>query len=116
MVRFVSVAEAGASPPGRRPFSDATPAEIRDALGDQEIAEFDRQWRGAMDRARDRLDLAEVHEVLEAWRRIAWLIADLGATKYRDMIASAEERARTGERPAGSVPWSQLKVELGLPE
>jgi Family of unknown function (DUF6247) len=116
MVRFVTVAEAGASPPSRRPFADATPAQIRDALGDQEALEFARQWRGAMDRARDRLDLAEVHDVLEAWRRIAWLIAELGTTGYREMISSAEERVRTGERPSGSVPWNQLKVELGLAE
>lgn len=116
IVCFVTVAEAGASPPERRPFADATPAQIREALGDREAVEFDRQWRSAMDRARDRLDLAEVHDVMEAWRRIAWLIAQLGATGYRQMIASAEERARTGERSPGSVPWNQLKVELGLPE
>lgn len=109
----MTVAEAGASTPDRRPFADATPAQIRDALDDREAAEFARQWRGAMDRARDRLDLAEVHDVLDAWRRIAWLLSELGTAGYRNMIASAEERVRTGERPPGSVPWEQLGAELG---
>jgi hypothetical protein len=109
----VTVAEAGASTPDRRPFADATPAQIRDALDDREATEFARQWRGAMDRARDRLDLAEVHDVLDAWRRIAWLVSELGTAGYRTMIASAEERVSTGERPPGSVPWEQLEVELG---
>lgn len=68
-----------------------------------------------MDRARDRLDLTEVHEVLESWRRIAWLIADMGIDGYRAMMASAEQRLQTGERAPGSVPWNQLKAELGLP-
>jgi hypothetical protein len=39
-----------------------------------------------------------------------------GAEAYREMVATAERRARTGERAAGSVSWSQLKVELGLAE
>lgn len=111
----VTAAAAGPPPSSRRPFSDATPAQIRDALGDEEAAEFARQWREVMDRARDRLDLSEVHDVLEAWRRIAWLTRDLGPETYRRMVAEAEDRARTGERSAGSVPWSQVRTELGLP-
>lgn len=112
----MTAAEAGSSHPGRPPFADATPAQIRDALGNQDAAEFGQQWREAMDRARDRLDLSEVHEVLETWRRIAWLTSTLGAAGYREMIASAEQRLRTGEREPGSLPWSQLKAKLGLPE
>ena len=112
----VTVAAPEPSQPGHRPFADATPAQIRDALGDLEATEFARQWRSAMDRARDRLDLTEVQDVLESWRRIAWLTTELGPEGYRNMISSAEQRARTGERASGSVPWSQLKVELGIPE
>lgn len=111
----VTAAATGPPQPSRRPFSDATPTQIRDALGAEEATEFARQWRDVMDRAKDRLDLSEVHEVLEAWRRIAWLSRDLGPEGYRRMVAEAEDRARTGERSAGSVPWSQLRTELGLP-
>lgn len=110
----MTAAAAGASQPGRRPFADATPAQIRDALGDEQAAEFARQWRDVLDRAKDRLDLSEVQEVLEAWRRIAWLTRELGPEGYRRMLADAEQRARTGERPPGSVPWSRLRTELGL--
>jgi hypothetical protein len=52
--------------------------------------------------------------VIETWRRIGWLTATLGVAGYRKMIASAEQRVRTGERAAGSVPWNQFKAELGL--
>lgn len=110
----VTAAAAGTPQPSRRPFADATPAQIGDALGDEEAAEFARQWRDALDRAKDRLDLSEVHEVLEAWRRIAWLTCELGPQGYRHMLAGAEERARAGERPAGSLPWSRLRATLGL--
>jgi len=30
------------------------------------------------------------------------------------VLASAEHRFRTGERNPASVPWNQLKAELGL--
>lgn len=109
---------AAAGPPqrGRAPFADATPAQIRDALSEPDAADFARQWRAVMDRARDRLDLSEVHDVLQAWRRIAWLTSELGPDGYRRMMESAERRAVTGDRTPGSVPWNQLKAELGLPE
>ncbi len=112
----MTAASAGSSQPGRPPFADAIPAQIRDALASEDAAEFDRQWREVMNRATDRLDLSEVHEVLESWRRIAWLTAVRGPKGYRRTLGSAEQRLRTGERGTGSVPWHQLKVELGLSE
>jgi hypothetical protein len=39
---------------------------------------------------------------------------ELGHDGYRRWLANVEHRSRTGERSPGSVPWSQLKVELGL--
>jgi hypothetical protein len=39
-----------------------------------------------------------------------------GPERYRAVMASAEERLRTGERHPQAMPWSQLKAELGLPE
>lgn len=109
-------ASAGSSQPGRPPFMDATPAQIRDVLAPEDAAEFDRQWRDVMEAATDRLDLSEVHEVLESWRRIAWLTAVRGPLGYRRTMAAAEQRLHTGERGAGSLPWHQLKTELGLSE
>lgn len=111
----VTAASAGSPQPGRPPFVDATPAQIRDALTPEDVTEFDRQWRKVMNQAMDRLDLSEVHKVLEAWRRVAWLTVASGPHEYRQTMASAAQRLRTGERGAGSVPWHQLRAKLGLP-
>jgi Family of unknown function (DUF6247) len=43
-----------------RSFADASPAEVRAALIPEEAAEFDQQWREAMSRATETLDLSEV--------------------------------------------------------
>lgn len=95
---------------------DATPAQIRDALIPEDVTEFDHQWHQVMDQAIEKLDLSEVPKVLEAWRRIAWLTVARGPHGYRQTMVSAEQRLRTGERGAGSVPWHQLQAELGLSE
>jgi len=100
----------------RPPFADASPARVRAALIPEEAAEFDRQWAEVMARATRELDLTEVLETLEAWRRVAWITTANGPERHRSMLASAEERMRTGERHVGAVPWEQLKAELGLPE
>jgi hypothetical protein len=108
---------ADASPgPGRPPFADASPARIRAALTAEDAEAFDRQWRRLMARATETLDLAEVQQALEDWRRVAWLTAELGPEGYRRMLQSAGERLRTGSRADGAVPWTQLKAELGLPD
>lgn len=102
--------------PGRPPFADASPARIREALTPEDATAFDRHWQQVMQRATERLDLTEVHEVLDAWRQVAWATTAHGAEVYRSTLASAEERLRTGERANGAVAWHQLKAELGLSE
>lgn len=97
----------------RPPFVDASPAEIRAALLDEERPEFDRQYRRALDAARDSYSLAELENTLNWWRRTAQLTqADPAA--HRRMLARAARTLETGELPAGSTPWRQLKDELGL--
>ena len=112
----VTAAVAGGAGSSGPPFANATPADIRAALTSEDAALFDEHWRAAMQRATERLDLAEVHQVLEHWRRIAWLTAARGQDGYRRMLAGAAETLRTRTSPAGSVSWSQLKAELGLGE
>ena len=110
---------AAGKPPastGRPPFADASPAQLRAALISEDAAEFDRQWREVTTRATENFDLAEVLATLESWRRIAWLTSANGPEGYRRILAKAEHLQRTGELPAETVPWRQLKVELGLPE
>ena len=101
-------------PPRRQPFADASPAQVRAALIPEEAAEFDRQWAEVMARATRDLDLTEVFETLESWRTVAWITSTSGHERHRRMLASAEERLRTGDRSPGAVSWEQLKVELGL--
>ena len=115
-VVVVTAAVAGGAGANGPPFADATPAQIRAALTSEDAVRFDQHWREVMQRATEQLDLAEVHEALEAWRRTAWLTSARGHDGYRRMLARAEETVRTRRGPEGTVSWSQLKAELGLAE
>ena len=100
--------------PRRAPFADASPTQVRAALTPEDAVEFDRQWRGAMARATEALDLTEVLEALDSWRRIAQLTSAHGHDGYRALLARADRVLVTGQMPADSVPWESLKAELGL--
>jgi hypothetical protein len=110
----VTMAADAAEPSRARNFKDASPREVRDALVPEELPDFDRQWRKALTEAADSLDLTQVHKVLDSWRRRATITTHLGHDGYRNMLARAERILRTGEPEPGSVPWSELKAELGL--
>jgi hypothetical protein len=45
--RAVMTAAESAPAPGRPPFADASPAQVRAALLPEDAAEFDRQWQDA---------------------------------------------------------------------
>lgn len=78
-----------------------TPRQIRAALLPEEVGQFDSAWRAAQARAPEALDLAEVHTMLDRWRRIARMTqADPEA--HRRMLAKAE-RALAGELPERTV-------------
>jgi hypothetical protein len=98
------------------PFVDASPAEVRAALIPEEAEEFDRQWAVVMARATRELDLTEVLETLESWRRIAWITAVNGPERHRQMLRTADERQRTGARDPNAISWEQLRADLGLIE
>jgi hypothetical protein len=103
-----------AETPRQRDFRDASPRQIRDALIPEDVAKFDRDWQELMTKAREALDLAEVLDNVEYWRRHAAITNHLGHDGYRDMLARAEHRLRTGERAPDTVSWTELKAELGL--
>ncbi|MGH3802978.1 MAG: DUF6247 family protein, partial [Pseudonocardiaceae bacterium] len=113
-VLMSAAAASDPQPQGRAPFADASPAQVRASLIPEDVAQFDRQWRVVMAKATEHLDLTEVLTTLDSWRRIAWLTTANGPEGYRRMLAQADHALRTGERPTGSVPWRQLKAELGL--
>jgi hypothetical protein len=94
----------------RPPFADASPSQIRAALSPEDAAEFDRQWRAVMVEATETLDLAGVHRTLMSWRRIAWLTAVRGPDAYRRLLATAEERTRTGAADPDGVALDRVKA------
>ncbi|MGH3908555.1 MAG: DUF6247 family protein [Pseudonocardiaceae bacterium] len=109
-----AAAAAGPQPgPRRPPFADASPAEVRAALIPEEAAEFDLQWREVMARATQELDLTEVLQTLESWRRVAWLTAAHGPDAHRRMYRRAAARL-TGEDIPAEEPLSRTKARLGL--
>jgi hypothetical protein len=95
------------------PFADASPAQVRAALVPEDAVRFDRQWRAAMATATEALDLTGVHDVLESWRRVAWLTSARGAEGYRRILARAEETLRTGEQPPGAVSLEEIRLRIG---
>ncbi|WP_092531029.1 DUF6247 family protein [Amycolatopsis arida] len=108
---------AQSSPDPRRhagtPFGGASPAEIRAALIPEEAAEFDQQWRAVMARATETLDLSEVLETLESWRRVARLTTARGTEAHRGMYRRAAERLTGADVPADE-PLRRTKARLGL--
>jgi hypothetical protein len=112
----VAMTAAAARPPGgpgRPPFADASPARVRAALIPEEAAEFDRQWREAMTRATESQDLTEVLELLEGWRRVAWMTTEAGPEAHRRMYRSAAARLTGQDIPAGEA-LTRTKARLGL--
>jgi hypothetical protein len=78
---------------------DTTPAAIREALIDEERAEFERAYRQALAEAAETLDLTNVLDVLRNYHRIAWLTQQQGAEAHRRMLDKAAEIVRTGTNP-----------------
>jgi hypothetical protein len=98
-----------ASDPGAVP-SPTSPREVRQALLPEEVGQFDSEWRRAMARSAETLDLTEVFETLARWRHIAELTrADPDA--HRRMLRRAA-RIIVGEEQ-GTVSAEQLREIVG---
>ncbi|HEV7654363.1 MAG TPA: DUF6247 family protein [Mycobacteriales bacterium] len=87
-----------------------TPAGVRAALFGEDRAEFERDYRAALDRAAAEFDLTPVQDVLEQWWEHAALASDRPA--HQRMLAAAD-RLRAG-LPVASTSWAQVRAELGL--
>jgi hypothetical protein len=88
---------------------ETTPAAIRDALIDEERAEFERAYAEAMAEASRTLDLTRVLDVLRAYHRIAWLTQQQGPKAHRQMLDKAAEILRTGHNP-DAVPVEDIRA------
>lgn len=97
-------------------WAEATPAQVRAALAPESAAEFDRQWRAALVGAADSYDLTVVHQCLDGWRRVARITAAAGGPDgYRAVLdAATGARSRDVDSAPPSVPWREVRTELGL--
>ncbi|TLW89255.1 hypothetical protein FFT09_22635 [Saccharomonospora piscinae] len=99
-------------PGGQHPLSPgASPHAIRSALLESDRARFDAAYAAALETARDRLELVELFEVLEQWRRVAVLQSDRG--NFRAVARRAAELV-TGEPVADDEPLETLRAKAGL--
>jgi Family of unknown function (DUF6247) len=90
-----------------------SPEEIRAALLPEQVAEFNAAFNAVLATARQTLRLDQLRHVLRMWRRQA-LMTERDPDGHRQMLATAAEVQRIGRSRSSSVPWSELKVELGL--
>lgn len=94
-------------------FADATPAQVRAALIPEEAEQFDREWRDVMARATEALDLTEVFQTLNSWRRVARITVAQGAEAHRALYRRAAARL-TGAQVPPNEPLAITKARLGL--
>ena len=92
---------------------DTTPTAIRDALIDEERAEFERAYQDAVAEAGQTLDLSRVLDVLRNYHRIAWLTQRQGPEAHRRMLDKAAEITRTGANP-DAVPLEDVKTLIRI--
>lgn len=91
------------------PAPASSPAEIRKSLLPEEAGQFDREWRAAMARSAEALDLTEVYRILDRWQDIAAMTrADPEA--HRRMLRRAQ-RILAGQ-DQGTVTADQLRAKI----
>jgi Family of unknown function (DUF6247) len=90
------------------PFSDASPAEIREVLLPEEQPQFEQDYAEALRQAREEYRL----DKLEAWRRIAWMTAS-DPKAHRLMLQRAQYTLPTG---GDILPGSRLVSQEEMEE
>lgn len=89
----------------------AAPVAIRDALLPEDRAAFEAAYQQALTQARDELDLSELFETLEHWRRLALLQRDLA--RFSSIARRAAERL-TGDPVPEDEPLAQTRRRAGI--
>lgn len=102
---MASVAAVPDSPSGPPP---SDPQAIRACLTPTLAAEFDREWEVVLDRVKQSKDLADLHELLNKWRHIAYAETRDPGLYYR-MLSKAEQILRTGGNP-DAVPFEEMRA------
>jgi hypothetical protein len=97
-------------------LSPGTARTIRDALIDEERAEFERRFAEEMARAAQTLDLGRVLQVLGTYRKIAEVTQRQGAAAHRKMLDQVARLQRGEDVPTvpGYVHKAEINARLGL--
>lgn len=98
--------EVPSFPPG------TTPEAIRDALIDEERADFEQSYEQAMVKAIRTMDLTPVLDVLRTYHRIAVMTQRQGAAAHRRMLDQIAHALETGEAPRGSVSDDEMMARI----
>jgi hypothetical protein len=89
--------------------SDRGPRNIRGWLPATDHEAFDVEYRAALRRAGEELDLAPLHQCVDSWWRLAVLKADPDG--YAQMLQTADRLQQLADRgeeiPAGR-PWREV--------
>ncbi|WP_066883306.1 DUF6247 family protein [Carbonactinospora thermoautotrophica] len=75
------------------PRVDKTPATVRQALDPDLRAEYEAEWRAALDQAKETFDLAAAFDVLERWWPVAQVCVQPGG---RQQVERAEREWLAG--------------------
>jgi hypothetical protein len=101
-----AAASSPALPP--LPLPGATPREVRAALRPEYRAEFDQDYRAALEEAGQTLDLAGVFETVEHWRTRSWITRD--PQEHRRVVRRAAELL--GQTPPADEPVAVTESRL----
>ncbi|SDH07954.1 DUF6247 family protein [Pseudonocardia oroxyli] len=91
------------------PAPASAPAEIRRHLLPEEAGQFDSEWRAAMARSAEALDLTEVYRILDRWRDIA-AMTQADPEAHRHMLHRAQ-RILAGH-DHGTITAAQLRAKI----
>jgi hypothetical protein len=94
------------------PFSDASPAEIREVLLPEELPQFEQDYAEALRQAREEYRLDKLEVCLRSWRRIAWMTAS-DPKAHRLMLQRAQYTLSTG---GDILPGSRLVSQEEMEE
>jgi hypothetical protein len=89
----------------------AAPAAIRDALLPEDRTAFETAYQHALARARDELDLTELFQTLEHWRRLALLQRD--PARFASISRRAAQRLTDDPVPEDE-PLNQTRRRAGI--
>ena len=94
------------------PFSDASPAEIREVLLPEEQPQFEEQYRQALRVAAETYSLDALHQTMQDWRRIAWMTHS-DPEAHRLMLARADYTLATRKRAPAAASAREVRELLG---